>query len=89
MRSTKASAAIARLNARDSDYRYSLGISASGLFHLLRVAPGAAPEKISGDLPLDEFVQFVNRTGPQKKVKISKLDTAFEKQLGRGSNDKN
>jgi hypothetical protein len=47
----------------------------------LRAAPGAKPEKVSDDLPLDEFVQLVNRTGPQKKVKISKLDVAFEKQL--------
>ena len=82
MRSTKASAAITRLNARDSNYRYSLGISGSGLFHLLRATPGATPEKISDDLPLDEFVQLANQTGPQKKVKISKHDAAFEKQLG-------
>lgn len=85
MRSTKASAAIARLNARDSSYRYSLGIGASGLFHLLRVTPGTAPEKISDDLPLDEFVQLVDKTGPQKKVKVSKHDAAFEKQLGKRS----
>lgn len=82
MRSTKASAAITRLNNRDSAYRYSLGISGNGLFYLLRAAPGMAPEKISGELPLDEFVELVNRTGPQKQAKISKLDTAFEKQLG-------
>jgi hypothetical protein len=83
MRSTKASAAIARLNARDSGNRYSLGIGASGLFHLLRVTPGSRPEKISADLPLDEFVELVNKTGPQKKEKISKHDAAFERQLGK------
>ncbi|HJV54221.1 MULTISPECIES: hypothetical protein [Oxalobacteraceae] len=82
MRSTKASAAIARLNERDSAYRYSLGINAAGLFYLLRAEPGGKPEKISADLALDEFVQLVNQTGPQKKARISKLDTAFEKQLG-------
>jgi len=81
MRSTKASAAISRLNERDADFRYSLGINAAGLFYLLRAAPGAKAERVSDDLPLDEFVQMVNRTGPQKKVKISKLDVAFEKQL--------
>lgn len=81
MRSTKASAAITRLNARDMDYRYSLGINAAGLFYLLRAAPGAKPEKVSDDMPLDEFVQLVNQTGPQKKVKVSKFDVAFEKQL--------
>ncbi len=83
MRSTRASAAIARLNTRDSDYRYSLGINAAGMFHLLRAAPGAAAEKISDDLPLDEFVQLVERTGPQKKAKVSRFDAAFERQLGK------
>lgn len=82
MRSTKASSAIARLNARDTDFRYSLGINASGMFYLLRAAPGGKPERVSPDLPLDEFVALVNQTGPQKKVKVSKLDVAFEKQLG-------
>ncbi|RJF99845.1 hypothetical protein [Noviherbaspirillum saxi] len=85
MRSTKASAAIARLNTRDSAYRYSLGINAAGLFYLLRAAPGGSAEKISSDLPLDEFVQLVNATGPQKKAKVSKYDVAFEKQLGKRS----
>lgn len=87
MRSTKASAAVARLNARDSNYRYSLGMTASGFFYLLRASAGAAPEKISGELTLDEFVQFANQTGPQKKVKVSKLDVAFEKQLGNRSRE--
>lgn len=82
MRSTKASAAVARLNARDSGYRYSMVITASGLFHLLRAAPGSPPEKLGEDLPLDEFVAFVNATGPQAKQKISRHDAAFEKQLG-------
>ncbi|MDB5793953.1 MAG: hypothetical protein JWR25_332, partial [Noviherbaspirillum sp.] len=73
--------AVARLNERDPDHRYSLGMTASGLFHLLR-SSGKTAEKISADLPLDEFVEFANRTGPQKKVRVSKLDEAFEKQLG-------
>ena len=81
MRSTKASAAVTRLNARDPDHRYSLGMTAAGFFYLLRATGGGAPEKISADLTLEEFVQFANQTGPQKKVKVSKLDAAFEKQL--------
>jgi hypothetical protein len=81
MRSTKASAAVTRLNARDPDYRYSLGMTASGFFYLLRSAPGGTPEKCSGDLTLEEFVEFANKTGPQKKVRVSKLDSAFERQL--------
>ncbi|NEX63471.1 hypothetical protein [Noviherbaspirillum galbum] len=82
MRSTKAAAAVTRLNTRDPAHRYSLGMTASGFFYLLRAVPGGAPEKISADLTMDEFVEFANKTGPQKKVKISKLDEAFERQLG-------
>lgn len=81
MRSTKASNAVTRLNARDPAYRYSMGITGSGLFYLLRTAPGGAAEKIGDDYELDEFVAFVNKTGPQKKPRISKHDVAFEKQL--------
>ncbi|HEX7649022.1 MAG TPA: hypothetical protein VF450_16600 [Noviherbaspirillum sp.] len=83
MRSTKASSAVTRLNARDPAHRYSLGLTASGFFYLLRALPGGAPERISEDLTLEEFVAFANKTGPQKKAKISKLDVAFEKQLGK------
>lgn len=83
MRSTKASAAVTRLNARDTAYRYSLGMTASGFFYLLRAAGSGAPEKISGDLTLEEFVEFANKTGPQKQARVSKLDAAFEKQLGK------
>jgi hypothetical protein len=85
MRSTKASAAVTRLNARDAEHRYSLGMTASGFFYLLRATGGGTPERISDDLTLEEFVEFANKTGPQKKVKVSKFDTAFEKQLGNRS----
>lgn len=81
MRSTKASAAVSRLNLRDTEYRYSMGMTASGFFYLLRAKPGAASEKISPDLGLEEFVAFTNAVGPQPKRKVSKLDAAFEKQL--------
>jgi hypothetical protein len=81
MRTTKASAAITRLNARDGQFRYSMGMTASGFFYLLRAAPGAAPQRISDDLTLEEFVALANRTGPQRPVKISKHDQAFEQQL--------
>ena len=81
MRSTKASNAVTRLNERDPGYRYSMGITGSGHFYLLRATPGSAPEKIGEEYELDEFVEFVNKTGPQKKQRITKLDAAFEKQL--------
>jgi hypothetical protein len=88
MRSTKASAAVTRLNARDTSNRYSMGMTASGFFYLLRAVPGGAPERISEDLTLEEFVEFANKTGPQKKVKVSKFDVAFEKQLAGKYTDK-
>lgn len=81
MRSTKASNAVTRLNARDPGYRYSMGMTGNGHFYLLRAAPGSAPEKIGEEYELDAFVEFVNKTGPQKKQHISKHDAAFEKQL--------
>ncbi|MEN3363565.1 MAG: hypothetical protein V7606_839 [Burkholderiales bacterium] len=81
MRSTRASAAVGRLNTRDPEHRYSMGMTASGFFFLLRATGTGKPERISEDLALDEFVQFANRTGPQQKVRVSKLDVAFEKQL--------
>lgn len=87
MRSTRASAAVARLNARDSSHSYSMGITGGGLFHLLCTRPDGSTKKISGDLELDKFVQFVNQTGPQQKVRVSKLDVAFEKQLGKRKGD--
>lgn len=82
MRSTKASAAVARLNTRDPAHQYSMGMTAAGFFYLLRRDASGAQERISDDLTLEEFVELANRTGPQKKVKVSKLDVAFEKQLG-------
>lgn len=82
MRSTRASAAVMRLNARDPEHRYSMGMTASGFFYLLRATGSGVPERISGDLEMDEFVAFTNKTGPQKKARVSKLDVAFEKQLG-------
>lgn len=87
MRSTKASAAVTRLNARDPEYRYSMGMTANGFFYLLRASVGKPAEKISRDLTLDEFVQFANKTGPQKIARISKLDVAFEKQLNKKERD--
>ncbi|MBS0309308.1 MAG: hypothetical protein JSS58_10090 [Proteobacteria bacterium] len=81
MRSTQASAAVTRLNARDPAHRYSMAITAKGWFYLLRAVEGAPAEKISGELPLEEFVAFANQIGPKKKRKLSKLDIAFESQL--------
>ncbi|MDF3035989.1 MAG: hypothetical protein K0S28_1263 [Paucimonas sp.] len=81
MRSTKAAAAVHRLNARDAGQRYSFGITGSGLFYLTRVSAEGNAERISGDLTMDEFVMLANSTGPQKKERVTKLDQEFTRKL--------
>lgn len=81
MRSTRASAAISRLNARDSEHDYTMALTPDGQFRLMRTTGDGAPEAIGEPLPLDEFVAFVNKTGPQVVQRVSKLDIAFEQQL--------
>lgn len=81
MRSTRASAAISRLNARDSEHDYTMALTADGQFRLMRTTGDGPPEVLGVPLPLDEFVTFVNKTGPQIVQRVSKLDVAFERQL--------
>ena len=81
MRSTRATGAIERLNTRAETRQYSMVRTSSELFFLVQRVAGNPVEKLSEPLPLDEFVAFVNAYGPQKPKRISKLDTAFEKQL--------
>jgi len=81
MRSTKATGAIERLNARAGTRQYSMARTSGELFYLVQRTPENPAEKLSEPLPLDEFVTFVNAYGPQKPRRVSKLDTAFEKQL--------
>ena len=81
MRSTKATGAIERLNTRTGTRQYSMVRTSSELFYLIARTSDNPAEKLSEPLPLDEFVQFVNAYGPQKSRRVSKLDTAFEKQL--------
>jgi len=81
MRSTRATGAIERLNTRAGTRQYSMVRTSSELFFLVQRVAGNPVEKLSEPLPLDEFVAFVNAYGPQKPKRVSKLDTAFEKQL--------
>lgn len=81
MRSTKATGAIERLNARAGTRQYSMVRTSGELFYLVRRTAENPAEKLSEPLPLDEFVTFVNAYGPQKPQRVSKLDIAFEKQL--------
>ena len=81
MRSTRATAAVERLNARSTDLRYSMVRTADELFYLTQNVGMAVPIRLSEAFALDDFVRFVNAYGPQKPRRISKLDVAFEKQL--------
>lgn len=80
MRATRATAAIDRLKARTGNTRYSMARTGDGLFFLTE---GAGQPALCEALELDQFVAFVNGVGPQKPRRVSKLDIAFEKQLGK------
>jgi hypothetical protein len=82
MRSTRATAAVERLNSRSGDLHYSMVRTSGELFYLVQNAADGAAVKLCEPMALDDFAQFVNACGPQKPKRVSKLDVAFEKQLG-------
>ena len=82
MRSTRAAAAIARLNARSEGHLYRMVVTGNGLFKLQDQIDGGVQE-LSAALPLDDFVALVNSLGPQKVRRVTKNDAAFAKQLVR------
>jgi hypothetical protein len=86
MRSTRATSAVERLNNRAGTEagasRYSMVRTSSELFYLVQNAGAAPPVKLCEPMTLEDFANFVNAYGPQKPRRVSKLDVAFEKQLG-------
>jgi len=82
MRSTRASAAVARLNQRSEGRYYLLVMTSTSLF-LLRERLEGGDQDIGAALPLDDFVRLVNATGPQIVPRVTKNDAAFAKQLVR------
>lgn len=82
MRSTRATAAVARLNQRCPGAHYSVSLTGDALF-ILSVAAENGRQRMRSPLPLDEFVQYVNAQGPQAVRRVTKNDAAFEKQLIR------
>jgi hypothetical protein len=64
MRSTRATAAVARLNQRSEGPRYILVILSGSLFKL-QAQTGDDEKQTSAALSLDDFVRFVNAIGPQ------------------------
>jgi hypothetical protein len=82
MRSTRATAAVARLNNRSEGHHYQMALTGSGLFQLRERVEGV-DQVLSEALSLDDFVRFVDALGPQKKPRITKSDAAFARQLVR------
>lgn len=82
MRSTRATAAVARLNERSPGRHYLMVILGNGLFELRERIDGTE-HAVGTALPLDDFVAFVKATGPQIAPRVTKNDAAFAKQLVR------
>lgn len=80
MRSTRASAAVARLNTRCPEAHYTLALTGNGLFKLRERSEGVEKEA-SEALALDDFVSFVNALGSQVERRVTKNDAAFARQL--------
>lgn len=78
MRSTRATAAVARLNKRSEDYRYQMVVTGAGLFRLSEKIDGGAAFEA---MPLEDFVRFVDALGPKQVRRITKNDAAFARQL--------
>jgi hypothetical protein len=81
-RSTRATAAVARLNERSEGHRYLMVMTGDGKF-VLRERLDGGDKDVAEALPLDEFVRLVDATGPQKVPRVTKNDAAFAKQLIR------
>jgi len=82
MRSTRATAAVARLNQRSEGRTYLMVMTGDGKF-VLREKLDAGEKDAAEALPLDEFVRLVNGTGPQTAPRMTKNDVAFARQLVR------
>ncbi len=79
-RSTKASAAVERLNKRSGNL-YSLSCRPDGLFALVLTTETGHLEPLGSPQPMDQFLLFVNGIDPPTPKRISKLDVAFRTQL--------
>ncbi len=84
MRSTRVTAAVARLNQRSDGRCYVMVMTGNSQFVLRERLP-EGDQDIGQALPLDEFVQLVDATGPQIKPRQTKNDLAFARQLVRKS----
>ena len=81
-RSTRATAAVARLNQRSEGRHYLMVMTGEGKF-VLRERLDSGDKDVAEPLPLDDFVHLVDATGPQKVPRMTRNDIAFAKQLLR------
>lgn len=82
MRSTRATAAIARLNTRSPGHDYVMTTTREGLF-ILSEWVGDETTAVTAPCDLESFVALVNSMGPQQEKRMTKNDIAFQKQLER------
>ena len=80
MRSTRATAAVARLNRREEGHHFVMVITGGNLFKLREQVDGAFVE-LTEALALDDFVKRVDAMGTPTPRRVSKYDVAFAKQL--------
>lgn len=78
MRSTRATAAVARLNQRSTGAQYQLVLTGAGLFKLREQGTGGMTSEA---MSLDDFVRYVDASGPQPIRRVTKNDAAFARQL--------
>lgn len=82
MRSTRATAALARLNSRSEGHHYLMALTGSGQF-ILRERTDGGERPLSEALSLDDFVRLLDSMGPRKVVHVTKSEAAFMKQLAK------
>ena len=80
VRSTRATAAVARLNSRSVGHHYRMVITGTGQF-ILRERIDGEDRQRSDALALDDFVRLVDAMGPKKVPRVTKSEAAFMKQL--------
>ena len=81
MRSTRAAAAVHRLNARVEGKHYVMVSTGRDMFFLAEQMEDGSEVPESQPMALDDFVTHVDLLGPQKVRRMTKNDVAFEKQL--------
>lgn len=85
MRSTRATAAVARLNSRSEGHHYTMALTGAALL-ILRERIAGVDKQLSDALSLDDFVRLVDSMGPKKMSRITKNEAAFMKQLVKKDN---